>query len=242
MGAWVQKNYGGGKVSSFYRQGTTAGPIMSESITRLAIKGIQDELVYLGYKTRTDGLFDAGTTAAMKAWQAANGLTADGIFGPKSSRILFDKRLTETQAKYGIPKNYLKGMVSHESGFDPGAIGVNGMDSGLVQINLDPVGGHGNEFTIHDAFNPAFSIEYAGKRMAAAKGTYSTALDALAWELAVGQHNSPLNARHWRDAALNIPPGPVAEDSLVRIESNSKYVQMIDDAAPDAYGTGAYGV
>jgi len=34
--------------------------------------------------TTPDGVWGAGTTAAVKAWQGKHGLAADGIFGPKS--------------------------------------------------------------------------------------------------------------------------------------------------------------
>jgi len=36
----------------------------------------------------TPGVFNAAMTAAVKAWQGSNGLTADGIIGPNSWRVL----------------------------------------------------------------------------------------------------------------------------------------------------------
>ncbi len=36
-----------------------------------------------------DGVFGNGTAQAVRAWQAANGLVADGVMGPKSLAIMF---------------------------------------------------------------------------------------------------------------------------------------------------------
>ena len=36
-----------------------------------------------------DGVFGPGTAKAVKAWQEANGLTPDGVIGPKSLAIMF---------------------------------------------------------------------------------------------------------------------------------------------------------
>lgn len=229
MGVWVQKNYGAGKTSSYYRLGTTGGPVYSVEDTRLAVKAIQTELHYLGYTgTRTDGVFDATTDKDVRAFQTKAGLTSDGIVGPKTVRPLFSERIKKEQDSRKIPNGYLLGLVELESAFDPGARGANGFDTGLVQINLDPVNGHGKEITKAQAFDPAFAIPYTAERIEDAFNAYSDALDVLAWKLAVGQHNSPLNARHWRDAALAVPPGPTAADSVDRIASVSRYVDLVD--------------
>ncbi len=142
--------------------------------------------------------------------------------------MLFKLRIDHQEELNGIPNSYVRGLVSLESGYDPGAIGVNGFDSGLCQINLDPVNGHGQEFTIEQAFDPAVCIGYTADRMGVAFETYAEVLESLAWKLAVGQHNSPLNAKRWRDAALAVPPSPTEQDSLDRILSVSTYVNLVD--------------
>lgn len=55
------------------------------------IKNIQSRLMELGYmpKAETTDLFGPATESAVKAFQANNGLTADGILGPSSYEKLF---------------------------------------------------------------------------------------------------------------------------------------------------------
>jgi hypothetical protein len=229
MGAWVRKNYGSGRTSSYYRVGTTAGPVLSGTVTNLAVKAIQTELRSLGFTgTRVDGVFDASTDKAVKDFQTKEGLVVDGIVGPKTATALFSKRIAKAQIDNLIPNDYLLGLVALESGFDPGAVGSNGFDSGLVQINLDPVNGHGKEITQAQAFDPAFAVKYTAGRMVEAFYNYANQLDDLAWKLAVAQHNSPLNAKRWLDAALSTPPMPTEEDSLERIEKAATYVELVD--------------
>jgi peptidoglycan hydrolase-like protein with peptidoglycan-binding domain len=50
---------------------------------------IQDCLVQEGYLDGITGVYDAETEAAVKAFQKANGLTADGVAGEKTLQILF---------------------------------------------------------------------------------------------------------------------------------------------------------
>lgn len=45
---------------------------------------LQHNLNQFGYKLEEDGIFGKLSTAALVRWQHANGLTADGIYGPKS--------------------------------------------------------------------------------------------------------------------------------------------------------------
>lgn len=49
-----------------------------------AVKQMQRKL-----NIAADGVFGSGTEKAVKAWQEANGLTADGIIGPKSLAVMF---------------------------------------------------------------------------------------------------------------------------------------------------------
>lgn len=48
------------------------------------VKTLQSALNRAGYNLTVDGVFGAKTTTAVKDFQSKNGLTADGIVGPKT--------------------------------------------------------------------------------------------------------------------------------------------------------------
>ncbi len=50
---------------------------------------VQDCLVQMGFLDEITGVYDKATVAAVKAFQSANGLTADGKCGPMTLQILF---------------------------------------------------------------------------------------------------------------------------------------------------------
>lgn len=57
----------------------------------LPVKRIQQDLINLGYTQigTADGYYGTNTENAVKAFQAANGLTSDGIFGKNSKKKLW---------------------------------------------------------------------------------------------------------------------------------------------------------
>jgi hypothetical protein len=61
------------------------GKPVKQGSTGQSVKAVQTALGI----TPVDGKFGAQTDAAVKAWQTANGLTADGIVGPKTWAALF---------------------------------------------------------------------------------------------------------------------------------------------------------
>ena len=64
---------------------TVSAATITSSGTSADIKILQQRLKDLGYYTSSvDGIYGSGTTAAIKKFQSANGLTADGIAGPKT--------------------------------------------------------------------------------------------------------------------------------------------------------------
>ena len=65
--------------AAVYRQGSTGE----------AVRTIQEKLVRWGYLDGpVDGIYGSKTTAAVKKFQAKNGLTADGVVGPATQKAL----------------------------------------------------------------------------------------------------------------------------------------------------------
>ena len=65
--------------AAVYRQGSTGE----------AVRTIQEKLVRWGYLDGpVDGIYGSKTTAAVKKFQARNGLTADGVVGPATLKAL----------------------------------------------------------------------------------------------------------------------------------------------------------
>lgn len=85
-----------GQVTIRQADGTTATPVSSASAfadatnaVRAPIKDLQTSLAKAGFSPgKIDGIQGPQTTAAVKAFQQANGLKVDGIVGPQTSAVL----------------------------------------------------------------------------------------------------------------------------------------------------------
>lgn len=98
---WVYTNYTspglGGAVAAgeiwYPRYSTTAWKRSKHGKKKyLPVQRIQEDLYKLGYTVvgKADGYYGTNTEKAAKAFQSANGLTADGIFGKNSKQKLWD--------------------------------------------------------------------------------------------------------------------------------------------------------
>ena len=68
-------------------------PLLKRGDRRVAVRGLQRRLLDAGYgsgELEIDGRFGPQTEAAVKAFQEASGLDADGIVGPKTWAALDD--------------------------------------------------------------------------------------------------------------------------------------------------------
>lgn len=151
------------------------------------VKAIQRRIGGLGYLPRPviDGHFGAETNAALLWVQRKLGVVVDGQFGPKTSQAFFWPRI---QAIAGPNAHTVGGICSHESGFDPGAVGVTTPDDhGLVQINAPA----NPTITIAQAFDHNFAFTYCANRIAAALATFHNL------DIAICSYASPLWAKQW---------------------------------------------
>ena len=74
--------------SATAKPGYTASGAMTVGATGEAVRSMQKRLVELGYLKSADGIFGEKTAAAVKKFQKAAGLTADGIVGSATLKAL----------------------------------------------------------------------------------------------------------------------------------------------------------
>lgn len=122
-----------------------------------AVKYLQGE-----FGETVDGILGPKTDAKVKAWQASRGIKADGVFGPQSSRTLLSPKI-EAEAKLQLLAHFtdlaalVRGHITYESGWDPGAVGrQDPRDLGIAQIHLPA---H-PEFDPEEAFTPSVAIPW----------------------------------------------------------------------------------
>ena len=83
---------------------TTTNTVITQTLKNgdrgQAVKDLQNLLNHLGYSVGTvDGIFGSKTTNAVKAFQRAQGLQADGIVGPNTRSALANPKVTSTTPK-----------------------------------------------------------------------------------------------------------------------------------------------
>jgi peptidoglycan hydrolase-like protein with peptidoglycan-binding domain len=71
----------GGKIDT---SAPAAAPAASTGVLRAGSKGHDVKRMQVALRITADGDFGPGTEAALKKWQSANGLTPDGVAGPKT--------------------------------------------------------------------------------------------------------------------------------------------------------------
>jgi peptidoglycan hydrolase-like protein with peptidoglycan-binding domain len=71
----------GGKIDAV---APAAAPAASTGVLRVGSTGHDVKRMQTALRIPSDGQFGPGTEAALKKWQSANGLTPDGVAGPKT--------------------------------------------------------------------------------------------------------------------------------------------------------------
>jgi hypothetical protein len=153
-----------------------------------------------------DGWFGSGTDVAVRAAQTALGVTVDGIVGRSTMRAALRALVEDTASRYrpsGVDDaTWVKcvgGLAAWESALDPAAVGVNGLDHGLVQINL---GVH--DVTVEQAIDPEFALDFAASDLRTVYDRWVGKTKADPLDVAVASHNSPRLAKQW--AETGVPP------------------------------------
>lgn len=97
------------------------------------------------------------------------------------------QHVLDAARQYGVPPALLYGIIAHESGFNPRAIGDNGQSHGLVQIYQPAWPG----ISRTQATNPLFAINWAANHLRNNFAQLGT------WEAAAMSHNNPVGAREF---------------------------------------------
>ena len=88
---------------------------LREGMSGSEVKQLQENLIQLGYLSgKPDGKYGADTTAAVKAFQKANKLTADGVAGPTTQKAIYSgtSKAAPTAAPTATPKPESKNTTS----------------------------------------------------------------------------------------------------------------------------------
>lgn len=165
-------------------------------VVNLGVKALQTRVNVV-----PDGWYGPGTDRAVRAAQQALSLEVDGIVGRATMRALLRPLVLTEGGTAGVPEAVLGGILAHESALDPAAVGVNGLDHGLAQINL---GAHEDEVSLEAAMDPEFCIRWTAVELARIYKTWKGKTVVDPWTIAIANHNSPLLAKKW--AVMGAPP------------------------------------
>ena len=92
-------------------------PVLKKGADGNAVKRLQKALVAAGQACAVDGDFGPGTVRAVKAFQAARGLTADGVVGPATWKALgVGAQASGGGGKYGLSAKGAA-FIGHFEGF-----------------------------------------------------------------------------------------------------------------------------
>jgi hypothetical protein len=203
----------------------TTDPVRTYSTwaVHLAVRALQRLAGLTG--ATVDGWHGPVTDAAVRALQNRVKVTVDGIAGPATMRAALKPLIADIADGYRVPTGLIGGLAVIESALDPGAVGTNGADSGLVQINR-AAGAH-PEVAAPDAFDPPFALQWAAQQLRGVHDQWSGETTADPWDIAVANHNSPQLATQW--ARTGTPP--VVARRIVQIEDYVVRVRTAWDAA-----------
>ncbi len=168
-----------------------------------------------------DGWFGPVSSRNAKKAQQEAGIEADGIIGRQSMRMLLLPLIRSNSITFDVPAKLLGGLLVNESALDPAAVGSNGQDHGVAQINL---AAHLST-SLEQALDPAYAIAFTAQDLAetALRWRGRTAKGVDEWDIAIANHNSPALARKWAMTGS----APVVQDRPFQI---AEYVERVRTA------------
>jgi hypothetical protein len=165
-------------------------------VVALGVKAIQNLV-----GAEPDGWFGPGTDRAVREAQKKWGVDVDGVVGRATMRAGLTSLVRDVAVNNNVPVYVLGGLLTHESALDPAAVGVNGQDHGLAQINLAV---HSGDVTLERALDPDYAIHWTAEDLWMVYRAWAGKTKADPWAIAVAHHNSPLQSRKW--ATAGTPP------------------------------------
>jgi peptidoglycan hydrolase-like protein with peptidoglycan-binding domain len=167
-----------------------------------------------------DGDFGNKTAGAVKDWQTAHNLSADGVAGYKTQQSICVVRSDPARGQFNLPVGFLKGKVDQESGFMLAAYSPHpsdwGFDIGALQDSIGPSGDPADQAHYEAGYEVATMALVAGRQSRTAhdaffndqwvanKSWYGEAMQlganyrpaVFAWQLAALSWNWPFAANN----------------------------------------------
>lgn len=216
--------------AGFYRRGAAGEVDVGRSFATRADLSHHARVVNLGVRViqqmcgqdidRRDGIFGPATDADVRRLQLGAGLKVDGIVGRETMKAGLGELITDMANANNVPVEILGGVIMHESAMDPAAVGVNGADHGLAQINLAAHTSVSVEQALDVEFALLFTVDDLAHQYEKWDGRTKNKVDA--WNIAIANHNSPALAVTWaRTGAAPFVPGRVfqIEEYVQRVRS-----------------------
>lgn len=205
-GAWTRTGGllpgkpGGSGTFGYYRLNAPGESAVGSTWSRQSDPSHHAECVWYGVQAlqtlvgaQVDGWLGAETSGRLIAAQARAGIEADGVGGPATMRALLSEAITHTANVNLVPTAFLGGVLVNESNLDPAAVGVNGQDHGIAQINLSA---H-PEVSLAQAMDPGFSMVFTAAELFHCYSVWDGRTRVNPWVIAIANHNSPALARAW---------------------------------------------
>ena len=162
-----------------------------------------------------DGWLGPKTHEAGVNFQNAHGLKPDGLFGPETMRQAFLPLINLRADLYMIERRILLGIVEIGSGFDPGAVSLDGERYGLCQVNL----GRGTTASLEFAMNPDNALDWTAKRLRSTFNLTYVQVRGItrerAWDVAILSILNQKDATRFRDTGVY--PSPESEDYVQQV-------------------------